>query len=409
MSWPIVPLSEVCDLHNGYAFKSKDYVKNSGTLSCRMSNIRPDGSFDLSHNPKYLPDIYAQIYNKYLLQDNDIVIAMTDMANDPKILGVPTIVNRMGMNLLLNQRVGKLIIKDSQKVFIPYLKYALSQKRVKNYYKKFAGGGLQINLGKKDLLSVKLPIPPLPEQKRIAAILDKADALREKRRQAIAKLYEMVRSVFLDMFGDPSTNSTWERISVEQLASSRIGSIRTGPFGSQLLHSEFVDKGVAVLGIDNAVRNEFSWDKRRYITNAKYRALKRYKVYPGDVIITIMGTCGRCAIVPKEIPDAINTKHLCCITLNMEVCLPEYLHGCFLMHPEVLRQLGVSSKGAVMPGLNMQIIKHLIIPIAPLPKQKKYADLYHSIKQQIQKHKDLLMRNDELFSSLQQSAFKGEL
>jgi type I restriction enzyme, S subunit len=256
------------------------------------------------------------------------------------------------------------------------------------------------------LKRLEIPLPFLPEQRRIADILDRADALRAKRRAALAQLDSLTQSIFLDMFGDPSG---WGMTTVAGMAADVEGSIRTGPFGSQLLHKEFTDSGIAVLGIDNAVENEFRWAQRRYISETKYRQLQRYTVHPGDVLITIMGTNGRCAIVPDDIPTAITTKHLCCITLDPAKCLPAFLHAYFLRHPIARRFLAEKAKGAIMAGLNMRIIKELPIPRAPIALQEEFADTLAEVARIRASQRSHETALHSAFASIQQRAFRGGL
>ena len=260
------------------------------------------------------------------------------------------------------------------------------------------------NLRVSELLDLEVPVPPHSEQRRLAGLLDRADRLRRLRRYALELSETYLRSVFLEMFVAGS-DSDWPQVTIEAVADSKKASMRTGPFGSQLLHSEFVDSGVAVLGIDNVVQNRFVWAKPRFITQDKYQQLKRYTVFSGDVLITIMATNGRCAVAPDYIPLAINTKHLCCITLDQSVCLPHYLHSCFLHHPHVQKQLGISERGAIMPGLNMEIIKDLVIPLPPVRLQDKFTNV-------AKKHAKLAQQNrqaEHLFQTLLHQAFAGKL
>jgi len=230
--------------------------------------------------------------------------------------------------------------------------------------------------------------------------------VRRSRRYVQELSDSFLQFVFLEMFHQKKSRA-WTVESIEGLAKGGQNAIRTGPFGSQLLHSEFTESGVAVLGIDNAVQNRFIWDKRRFITQEKYNQLKRYTVYPGDVLITIMGTCGRCAVVPNNIPLAINTKHLCCITLDQRKCQPTYLQACFLMHPLVIRQLGVSERGAVMPGLNMGIIKDLVIPIPPLSLQDKFSRIVRRVERLHAQQGEAARQAEHLFQTLLHRAFSN--
>ncbi|GAB1260331.1 restriction endonuclease subunit S [Aurantivibrio plasticivorans] len=289
-----------------------------------------------------------------------------------------------------------------------YLAYYLKSKSFVEWVSSQTAGAKMPRVSMKVFWDHEIPLPPLTEQKRIAAILDKADAIRRKRQQAIQLADDFLRAVFLDMFGDPVTNG-WELTTVENMAFDQKGSMRTGPFGSDLKHSEFVDDGVAVLGIDNAVKNRFAWDKKRYISHDKYEQLKRYTVKPGDVLITIMGTCGRCAVVPEDIPTAINTKHLCCITLDKEKCLPSFMHAYFLMHPISRRYLGQTVKGAIMDGLNMGMIKDMPIPKVPIHIQERYEKICNESLANISLQEISSVAVDEGFKSLSQKAFSGHL
>ena len=254
----------------------------------------------------------------------------------------------------------------------------------------------------------------MQEQQRIVKILDEAfGKIKQSATQVQTKLND-VNDLFQSVFSAiTEESSTWENKAVEELLFSEKGSIRTGPFGSQLLHSEFVDEGIAVLGIDNAVNNEFRWGKRRFITEEKYSQLSRYTVKPGDVIITIMGTCGRCAIIPDDIPTAINTKHLCCITLDTNKCLPEYLHAYFLHHPLSLEYLNKMAKGSVMDGLNMGIIRKLPVLLPTINEQQNIIDKLNLVSNEIKKLEDSYQTELESLTELKQSilqeAFNGTL
>ena len=276
--------------------------------------------------------------------------------------------------------------------------------------------GVKPGINRNEVYSIVEKFPPLTEQQRIVGILDEAfDGIATATANAEKNLHNaraLLSSAF-DAITTESEQEHWPKTTVAAIAAPQIGSIRTGPFGSQLLHSEFVDEGIAVLGIDNAVANEFRWGESRFITPKKYRQLERYRVYPGDVLITIMGTCGRCAIVPDDIPVAINTKHLCCITLDRSKCLPGYLHAYFLYHPVAQDYLTRRAKGAIMAGLNMGIIEELPVLLPSVANQVDIVRNLDSLREETQRLESIYAQKlaalEALKKSLLHQAFTGEL
>jgi type I restriction enzyme S subunit len=382
---PLVQVGDCANLVNGFAFKSELFTaERKGLPVVRIRDV-VRGRTETYYTGEYP--------HSAVVRNGDLLVGMDGEFN---------IARWQGGTALLNQRVCKIEARVGVSD-IAYLRHALAivLKRIE-YRTPFA---TVKHLSSSELKEEAVPLPELIEQQRIAEQLEEADRLRHTRQYALKLTNTFLPATFLKLFGE--TGDKFPAFSVEELAADKPHAIRTGPFGSQLLHSEFTDRGIAVLGIDNAVNNNFAWSQRRFITPQKYEQLKRYTVFPGDVIITIMGTCGRCAIVPHDIPTAINTKHLCCITLDQNRCLPIYLHGAFLFHPFVTRQRGVAIKGAIMDGLNMDIIKTLRIPLPPLRLQQKFEAIVQGVERLRAVQREAWRQAEHLFTALLQRAFSG--
>jgi len=266
------------------------------------------------------------------------------------------------------------------------------------------------HINRKSLENLLIPELNISDQIQIANILSKAETLIEQRKQSIALLDELLKSSFLEMFYTNSEIENWKEVRFAELAEKKRGSMRSGPFGSSLLHGEFTETGdVKVLGIDNVVTNKFQWKRNRCITLEKFQQLKRYQVFPNDVLISIMATLGRTAVVPDNIPICINSKHLAAITLDKKIANPHFVSFAFHSHPIILRQMRSKVKGAIMDGLNLTIIQKLVFKLPPIELQIQFAQLVVKTEALKEQYKNSLQELGNLYGSLSQSAFKGEL
>ena len=378
-------LGDLCNILNGYAFKSEKYV-NSGIRIIRIANVQKGYIEDSA--PVFYPIDNIE-YKKYELEEGDLLLSLTGN------VGRVALLQKEFLPAALNQRVACLRIKDETILLKSFLFNLLNSDYFESKCVESSQGVAQKNMSTEWLKGYDIPVLSIDKQTEISKELDTISTLISLRKQQLSKLDELIKSRFIELFVENSAASEWPRLSIADVSKD----MRTGPFGTALHHDEFVGSGVFVLGIDNAVENKFSYNRMRYITEEKYQQLKRYTVYPGDVIITIMGTVGRSAVIPADMPKAINTKHLACITPNAEKINPQFLSCAFQVHPDVRMQLQKQCKGAIMDGLNLTIIKGLSFHIAPINLQNQFVEFY----EQTDKSKLAVQKSIETLETLKKS------
>ena len=154
-------------------------------------------------------------------------------------------------------------------------------------------GTTRRRISRKNLGKVIIPLPPLAEQKRIAGILDAADALRAKRREALVQLDTLLQSTFLDMFGDPVTNPLgWEVRGLKETKSR----VQIGPFGSLLHKEDYIVDGVPLVNPMHIVSGQIRVGNKQTVSEQKAASLGNYRLESGDVV---MGRRGEMVGVPS--------------------------------------------------------------------------------------------------------------
>ncbi len=265
-------------------------------------------------------------------------------------------------------------------------------------------------LSPKQLASFQIPLPPLAEQKRIARILDAADALRAKRREALAQLDTLLQSIFLDMFGDPATNPMeWRVGRLEDCFSKARAGTCCGPFGSALKKREYVEGGIPVWGIGNVRPNQFIQERSLFITPAKFAQLRRYSVESGDILISRAGTVGRMCVAVPTVEQSIIGSNLIRLSLNPGAMSPVYFAALYTFCGERLPGLRASGDDKSYSFLNTTRLKSLVVPRPPLDLQLRFAAIVESVEQQKASQRTHLAELDTLFASLQSRAFRGDL
>lgn len=321
----------------------------------------------------------------------------------------------LGVDMAINQDLKALIIKDENKLDKRFLLRFLESQS--NHILKHAKGATVKGITLDVLRELEIPLPypddpekSLKEQKRIAAILDKADGIRRKRQQAIQLADDFLRSVFLDMFGDPVTNPKgWEVKTIEELVVNEKGAIKRGPFGGALKKEIFVDSGYLVYEQYHALNNDFSF-ARYFIDEETFDSLSGFEVKPGDLIISCSGVnLGRLACIPKGAAKGIINQALLKITLNESVMSNAMFMSIF-RHPNFKNEFFGNTRGSGVPNFPpMSTFREFKFICPPVSVQRKYFEKIEKCELLKERFLASTENSDNAFNSLSQKSFKGEL
>ncbi|MFZ2961292.1 MAG: restriction endonuclease subunit S [Candidatus Ozemobacteraceae bacterium] len=255
-------------------------------------------------------------------------------------------------------------------------------------------------VSKETMGRVLIPIPPINEQKEIAHVLESSWSIIRKRRETLRLADELLRSIFLDMFGDPITNpKSWPKKPLGNLLSF----LTSDPRGWAEYYSE---NGAKFLRIQNVGKNRLLLDDIAFVTAPKGAEANRTRVQTGDVLLSITADLGRTAVIPEGFGEAHINQHLA--ILRTKGIRPLFLSA-YLASNGGQSQVKQLNKAGVKAGLNFDDIRSISVIVPPDGKQHDFEKAHTQVIALIEKANAALKDTNNLFLSLQQRAFQGEL
>lgn len=388
MTLEILPLSEICEVTAGGTPSRANEAFWGGDIPWVKISDMLQGQ--ITWTEEAITPLGLQQSSAKLFPVGTLLLSIFATIGRTAILKIPA---------ATNQAIAGLQVRDSDRVDSSYLRRYLEKLAPKLAVQ--ARGVAQANINLSILRATEIPLPPLPEQRRIAAILDKADALRAKRREAIAKLDQLLQSVFLDMFGD---RALWPRVCVGEICDVKGG--KRLPKGQDYATTQTPYRYVRVSDIDMGHVRE---GELRYLSPEVQQKIKRYTVSKGDVIITIAGTIGVVAPVTTSLDGANLTENAAKLVPKISGSyVPEYLS--FALSTDEAQEQIRSHTGQVTIGkLALFRIEKVEVPMPPVDLQLKFSAVAKEITQQKKQFGFSVSNLDRLFLSLQRDAFSGTL
>lgn len=299
-------------------------------------------------------------------------------------------------------------------------------------YAGFGGSGLR-HLDKEYIRRLLLPVPNLKEQALIARMLSAIDIAIHETETIIAKLKAVKQGLLHDLLtrgidanGELRLLQTqvphlykesplgwipneWDSKQLAELLGDFDPAMRSGPFGSALLKQELVEAGLPLLGIDNVHTERFVADYTRFVTPRKFAQLARYAVRPDDLMITIMGTVGRCCLVPENVGQALSSKHTWTISLDQHAYSPYLAMLQVNYSPWVLGHFARDQQGGTMAAIRSETLRSTRFPVPPREEQHLIEERLRELSRRIDSEVDSLAKRHSEKAGLMDDLLTGRV
>lgn len=425
--WQAVRLDDVADIR----ISNVDKKSVAGERPVRLCNYMDvygndyiDGRLDFMEATATAAEI-----ERFKLQYGDVLI--TKDSETPDDIGIPAVMIEDVDGLVAGYHLA-LIRPRRDRVDPVYLAKQLSAAKAVSHLSRRAAGSTRYGLSISTIASTPILLASLSAQQHIGEILLTLDSAIDQTEAFIAKGRFLKTGLMHDLLTrgvlpDGSLRSRpvaapelynetpigplpadWTCRPLEKLLAGIPNAMRSGPFGSALVKAELVDEGVPFLGIDNIFPERFVTKFRRFLSPQKYVSLARYAVRPTDVIITIMGTVGRCCVVPSDLGEALSSKHLWTMTFDREKVLPDLI--CWQLNHAawVKRWFDRHAQGAVMDAIQSSTLKTLHLPVPPLAEQEIICERYRALSRAISVEEDTLEKLRQQRQGLMHDLLTGQ-
>ena len=328
------------------------------------------------------------------LEEGDILIARM-----PDPLGRACIFPLKGKNKYVTA-VDVCIVRVNDNCYNKYLQYALNTKGIRNKIESQKTGTTRERITRKKLGELEISLPPLEQQKKIAAILDAADELRQKDKALIAKYDELTQALFLDMFGDPVSNPKgWKYKALNELVSKLGDGLHGTPVYSDDGDYFFINGNNLESGKISITPNTKKIDEAEYLKHKK-------DLNETTMLVSINGTIGKVAFYNNE--KIILGKSACYFNVLKDSVNEIFLYHIFKSN-YFLRYSSSLSTGSTIQNVSLKTMREFPIPCPQIKLQQEFAERVKVIEEQKSIAQASAIKSEELFNSLLQKAFNGEL